>query len=374
MMQASVLNNDEKAIFALRSLYSKYGYTQYKMSKFEEYDLYVQNKDFLISDHIITFTDTNGKLMALKPDVTLSIIKNSKDLPGYVQKLYYNENVYRVSKGTRSFKEIMQVGLECIGDIDAYCIYEVLLLAAESLKEISPEAVLDISHLGILSALLTQLSVSREAEEAILKCLSEKSLHELEALCRANQVDPKVIEALKELLTTYGSPEEVLPRLDQLTRFPGVASAVAQLKEILAAFEGSPLKNMLRIDFSVVGNMNYYNGIVFKGFINGIPGSILSGGQYDKLMQKMGRRSGSIGFAVYLDLLERLGTSEEPYDADLVLLYNAETDLKTLAETIRQLTAAGKRVMAERSVPQKLRYRQLATLEEGEVKLLETNA
>ena len=122
----------EKVILALRSLYDGYGYTQYKMSKFEEYDLYARNKDFLISDGVITFTDTNGKLMALKPDVTLSIVKNSRDAVG-VQKLYYNENVYRISRGSQSFREIMQVGLECLGDIDDYCLTEVLFLAARSL-------------------------------------------------------------------------------------------------------------------------------------------------------------------------------------------------------------------------------------------------
>ena len=73
------------------------------MSKFEEYDLYTRNKDFLVSDSIITFTDTSGALMALKPDVTLSIIKDSADVDGSVKKVYYNENVYRVSKGTQSF-------------------------------------------------------------------------------------------------------------------------------------------------------------------------------------------------------------------------------------------------------------------------------
>ena len=86
----SVLKYEEKAVYGLRSLYRRYGYLPYKMSKFEEYDLYVRNKDFLVSDHIITFTDTYGKLLALKPDVTLSIIKNGKDTCG-VQKLCYNE-------------------------------------------------------------------------------------------------------------------------------------------------------------------------------------------------------------------------------------------------------------------------------------------
>jgi ATP phosphoribosyltransferase regulatory subunit len=111
----SVLKRDERAVFRLRSLYRKYGYTQYKMSKFEEYDLYVRNKNFLVSDHVITFTDTNGKLMAMKPDVTLSIVKNTKDVPGSVQKVYYNENVYRISKGGHSFRDFFRMLSNKIG-------------------------------------------------------------------------------------------------------------------------------------------------------------------------------------------------------------------------------------------------------------------
>jgi ATP phosphoribosyltransferase regulatory subunit len=75
----NVLKSEEKAMMNLRALYRKYGYTQYNMSKFEEYDLYVRNKNFLKSDQIITFNDLNGRLMALRPDVTLSIVKNTKD-------------------------------------------------------------------------------------------------------------------------------------------------------------------------------------------------------------------------------------------------------------------------------------------------------
>ena len=128
------LSFNEKVVYSLRSLYSSYGYSQYKMSKFEEYDLYAANKDFLISDSVITFTDTNGKLMALKPDVTLSIIKNIKDEPEALNKVFYNENVYRISGGSHTYKEIMQAGLECIGDIDLYDIYETVSLSAESLS------------------------------------------------------------------------------------------------------------------------------------------------------------------------------------------------------------------------------------------------
>ena len=143
-----VLRRDEQAIFSLRSLYRKYGYRQYKVNKFEEYDLYAHNKSFLVSESVLTFTDTNGKLMALKPDVTLSIIKNSKDSEPGLQKLFYNENVYRVSGAYGGFKEIMQAGLECIGKLDLYATSEVVMLAARSLATISDRWILDISISG----------------------------------------------------------------------------------------------------------------------------------------------------------------------------------------------------------------------------------
>ena len=109
---ADVLDKNETILYTLRKLYMDSGYKKYRMSKFEEYDLYVQNKDFLVSSNVITFNDIDGKLMALKPDVTLSIIKNTKDNDEGVQKLFYNENVYRASNETQSFKEIMQAGVE----------------------------------------------------------------------------------------------------------------------------------------------------------------------------------------------------------------------------------------------------------------------
>ena len=112
----NVLTRTERRIFALRTLYSRAGYRSYRMRKFEDYDLYSRNKDFLLSDRVITFTDTNGRLKALKPDVTLSIVKNIEDKPACLNRLFYDENVYRVSGSTGTFREIMQMGLECIGD------------------------------------------------------------------------------------------------------------------------------------------------------------------------------------------------------------------------------------------------------------------
>ena len=167
----SILKSDERAVFKLRALYREYGYNQFKMSKFEEYDLYSENKDFLVSDGVITFNDTNGKLLALKPDVTLSILKNFKDEAGAVERLYYNENVYRISETSHTYKEIMQTGLECIGDINGDNEAEVIILALKSLALISKTFVLDLSHVGLVSALLDGFGLEGEKRKAALNAV-----------------------------------------------------------------------------------------------------------------------------------------------------------------------------------------------------------
>lgn len=146
----SVFNKQEKIAFQLRELYASYSYEQFRMNKFEEYDFYAKKKDFLVSDNIITFTDTNGRLMALRPDVTLSIVRNTRDSDG-TKKLYYHENVYRPSDN--SFKEIPQVGVEVIGSVKHSDTVEIITLACKSLELLSDDYLLELSDEALFNAL-----------------------------------------------------------------------------------------------------------------------------------------------------------------------------------------------------------------------------
>lgn len=357
------LSYEERTLFLLRELYHRYGYSQYRMKKFEEYDLYAGNKDFLISENVLTFTDLNGKLMALKPDVTLSIVRCSPDRADCMQKVYYNENVYRTGGSTRTFREIPQAGLECIGPVDDYCVLEVLLLAAESLRCISERCVLEISHLDIVSALTDGLGVGADVRRRLLKCIGEKNRHELAEICAEAGADPAAAEKLSRLVSAGGTPQEVLPLLHAL---PCPAEAAAQLETIVAGFEAAGLSDMLRIDFSVMNDMRYYSGVVFRGYVYGVPVSVLSGGRYDRLLRKMGRSAGAIGFAVYLDELERFAPEPEATDADVLLVYGASDRPEEVCLAVRRLAAEGKRVLAQRSVPENARFGEIVYLADKE--------
>lgn len=297
----NIFTYEEQAVFTLRSLYGSHGYDRYKMSRFEEYDLYVRNKDFLVSDEVIAFTDRSGRLMALKPDVTLSIIKNTVDAPGVVQKLYYNENVYRVPEGSNSFKEIMQVGLECVGDLTPKDIAEVVLLAAKSLELLSARFVLDISHMGFVSAVLEACGFSAGSKKAAIKYMNQKNSHELQLLCNAEGAD---YDKISKILDCVGQPDLVLPRLRDVLTTKDEMDSYLELCRICQMLQTMGLNSNVQIDFSVGNNLKYYSGIVFRGYIDGVPTGILSGGQYDALLQKMGRSSKAVGFAIYVDQLQ----------------------------------------------------------------------
>lgn len=365
MNEASILKSEEAAVFKLRALYRRYGYLPFKMSKFEEYELYSRNKDFLISDRVITFNDTNGKLLALKPDVTLSIIKNGEDEQGVKQKVCYNENVYRVSGGTHQFKEIMQTGLECIGDIDIYDIFEVVSLAARSLALISEDFVLDMSHLGILSSVIDRIKGDGAFKREIARLVSEKNTHDMMRVCTEWGVNEEDARLLCELASVRGDMESVISRLLSICKTENELLALNEMKKLKDLLEKTEFYDKIRFDFSIVNDMNYYNGIVFKGFLSGICESVLSGGQYDKLMQRMGRRSGAVGFALYLDLLEGRASESGEFDVDALVLYGEGNDASEVISAVSSLAERGKSVSAQREIPKKLRYKECIDLRGG---------
>ncbi|MBR2861376.1 MAG: ATP phosphoribosyltransferase regulatory subunit [Clostridia bacterium] len=354
MIDEKILNNVELAIFKLRSLYNAYGYSQYKMSKFEEYDYYVKNKDFLISDRIITFTDTNGKLLALKPDVTLSIIKQVSE-SNSVQKLYYNENVYRVSGESHKFKEIMQTGLECVGKIGIYEICEVTALAIKSLECIDENYQLDISHAGFVQALLKEQGFEKETEEKVSEYISAKNSGGINKLLEKGEINETQAKIANALIVNYKNCAQVLEAVGEVGQ--EAKNAFDEFCRVLDCIGDLGKSENVNINFSLANNMSYYSGIVFKGYIQGIPTGVLSGGQYDKLMKKLKKDASAVGFAVYLDGFERHKLSNPEFDADVVLIKDASVSSAEILKTVEELSKNGESVLVLDKADSKIKSR-----------------
>ncbi|MBD5163038.1 MAG: hypothetical protein HDT14_13710 [Oscillibacter sp.] len=365
MLSSPSLRPDEQAGLLLRELYRRHGYQCYRMSRFEPYDLYAKNKSFLVSENILTFTDTDGRLMALKPDVTLSIIKNIQPAPHTLEKVCYHENVYRTSPASMGYREIMQTGLECVGDLDLASMGEAVALAAESLGLLSEAYLLDLGHVGLVSGLLEEAAeLDGDVRAGLLAELSRKNVPALRSLCARAGLAHDLAEKLCRLSRLYGPPAEILPQLKALVSGAEAAAALEELEGLCRILKRLGLLDRVRLDFSIVNDMRYYNGLIFRGYLPGLASGVLAGGRYDNLLRRMGKTGQAIGFAVYLDQLERL-EADGGYDVDVLLVYGPQDDPAAVAARAEELMAGGKSVRAERTVPQRLRYRELVRFSEG---------
>ena len=309
-LDLNILRPQERSALKLRMLYENCGFRQYHMGRFEEYGLYQENRRFLFSEQVITFTDLDGRLLALKPDVTLSVAKNAQVESGQCGRFYYSENVYRPSLESHTFKEISQMGLECIGAVDDAVTAQTVSLAVESLALMERPYVLEVSHMGFLTGLLAAVGAPESARGKLLGCIRDKNRHELQKAAAAAGLSPQGAEALCRVSALSGPWQEVLDAAEPLALNAPMGEAIAQLRTLFAALTAEGKAERVQIDLSLAGDMEYYNGLVLRGFLAGIPRAVLKGGRYDPLAAQFRKGAKAVGFALYLDELEREGRCE----------------------------------------------------------------
>ena len=291
------LPKDERTYLELGALYEKQGYALYKMKKFEEYSLYLDNRNFLGSESVLTFQGFGGKLMALKPDVTLSIVKNARVPEKGCLKLYYRESVYRTERGGTDFKEINQMGLECIGSLTEEDVRGICALAAESLSVIDEYYIFAVSHMGYLSALLDECGVADEKNRrAVIECLRARNAHDLPAVAG----EGADTDTLARVIGTDTDFSSALAVVISLAKGEGTRAAAEELVALYESFAATPYRGRIRLDLSIVNDVDYYNGMIFQGYVSRVPKMILSGGRYDGLLSRIGRAQGAMGFALNL--------------------------------------------------------------------------
>ena len=303
-LDLNILRPQEHLSLRLRMLYEQAGFRQYRMGRFEEYGLYQQNRRFLTSDQVITFTDLDGRLLALKPDVTLSIAKNAQVEEGGCGRFYYFENVYRPSQESHTFQEISQMGLECIGEVDDGITAQAVLLAGRSLALTGRDFVLEASHMGFVAGLLDAVGTPESARPRLLRCIRDRNLHELRAAAAEAGLSRQGTDALCRLDALAGDWETVLAQAEPIALNAAMGGALAELRTLCEALEAQG--QSLRLDLSLVNDMEYYNGLVLQGYVAGLPRAVLKGGRYDPLAEQFRSGAKAVGFALYLDELERL--------------------------------------------------------------------
>ena len=333
-----------------------------KTSKFEKYDFYVNNKYFFNSSGMITFTDINGDLLALKPDNTFSIAKSLRVGLDEVKKIYYYDDVYRMCGKTKLYEKIMQYGVECIGHLDLYNFCEIIGLAADSLNYISNESVLNISHLGVVLSLLRNFNIEEMQRIQLLKFIEDKNARGIETMCNIMEIPDDVIVEILSLISAYGPVNIVIPKLKNKIKNEYALKYLDELDYIVKAVQ-SKTKVKIIVDMSITTvYMNYYDGIIFKGFIKDISRNVVMGGQYNKLMRCSDRNISAVGFGIYLDLIRKVNKVE--HDIDVFILYNDNDDVKKVYQKVRSLIYEGNSASAGKNIDRSLNIKRVINFSE----------
>jgi ATP phosphoribosyltransferase regulatory subunit len=180
--------------------------------------------------------------------------------------------------------------------------------------------------------------------EQLLARVGDRSESEIRRLCDEYGLDGVFTEKLAGLAGLYGAVSERIYDLRALSVNDETDSAIEELEQVCRIARRLGASGDMNIDFSIVNDMNYYSGITFQGFIEGIPAAVLSGGRYDKLLRRFGKFSGAIGFAVYADMLEGARGDADLPDADVLLLRGEGDDPLEIADAVRDITNGGESV------------------------------
>ncbi len=340
-MNANLIN-ENSIVSNLINIYERFGFKKIKLSKFEDYNLYNNNKDFLQTEHILTFMNLNGNLKSLRPDVTLSIVKKVlKDNEKETQKIYYIEDIYKIV--SNEYEEIPQVGVEIIGKLNNYSNLEIISMAIESLKSINKNYILEISNIDFISAIFDEINLEENLKIEMLNNIYLKNKHDLEKLLNKN-VDGKYKKYILSFIELSGNYKDILKKLKSLIINKKMQKSYEELKSLSFVFELYNNFDKILLDFSIESQLGYYNGIIFKGYIKESNDIILSGGRYDKLLNKFNSNKNAIGFAIYMDKLYEKNKSSDYID--ILILYKSG-DENILLNEVRKFMNKNKKVRVD---------------------------
>ena len=340
------MSKKDLVLLNIRKMYDSYGYKKISLPSFEEYDLYNENKDF-IDRNVLTVMSPNGKLLALRPDITLSVAKKiSKEQSLKYSKIYYQENTYNLTKYV-GYEEDEQLGIELIGKESTFLDFEIINLAVKSLDIINKKSMIVLSHAGFISSIFENFDLEYEIKEQILDCINRKNSHDIQKILKKNEHISenvkKLIYKIPELSGNLENIEKELLKYEINGNTKKILSELKQLNSLLMKFYK---KSKIIFDFSVVKNLNYYNGIILQGYIEGFPNVILTGGRYDKLFEKFGVDTGAVGFAILTDGLKGYYKDTDKKDFEVLIAYD-DSDFEKLVEIVNDFQKKGLRVRTE---------------------------
>ena len=284
-----------------------FGYHDIQTPTFEYFDVFRKEIGTIPSKDLYKFFDKEGNTLVLRPDITPSIARvaatlfGEEDLP--IRLCYTGNTFINHSNNQGRLREVTQMGAELIGDDSVEADAEMLAMVIESMLAIGlKEFQLSVGHLGFFQSLIEDAALDEEARERVVELINNRNYFGVEEYLDSIMVKRSSKEAFAALGNLVGGVE-VLAKAKNIAPNSSGIMAVKRLEKIYDILTLYGVEKFVTFDLSMTGNYGYYTGIIFRGYTFGTGDAVVKGGRYDHLLEKFGKTSASIGFAIVIDEL-----------------------------------------------------------------------
>lgn len=288
------------------------GYTHIEPSTFENFEKFISLNKKIKKESMVKVLNGGSDVLVLRPDNTTNIIK--KLIPRWQEgtklKLFYNSTVFRNNPNS-NIREINQMGIEYLGETPAKADREVLGLALDILNRFNGGFILEISNSKYIRGLFEAINLDEVQEKHLKDLIYHKNKFELIAYVETLNLEKGLHDCLSSILDLQGDISNIAKKAKSYYKNRTMEEALEELKVIKNFIEEKGYSQYVHFDLSMVTELDYYDGIIFKGYYPNSFKDIISGGRYDSFTEDFGRLVPAIGFSLDLDELTEINCKKK---------------------------------------------------------------
>lgn len=306
---------------AARGVFKEHGYRMVETPMFEYFDVYNVSTPTQ-AENMFKFFDTNGRMLALRPDVTTSVARmaatkcQSSSLPikiSYLGSAFRNEENFSQTRQ----REFTQAGIELIGDASVSADAEVIEVAIDTLlKSGLNNFQIDLGQVEFFKGLVEQAGISEDESDEIRTHINDKDFIAVQTVLGSLNIDEYTKNIFLNLPTMFGGIEIIDEMLKDEQLNSRSKDALKNLKDVYSLLAVRGLDKYISFDLGMVQNIDYYTGIILRGFTYGVAFPVCSGGRYDNLIAKFGRDLPATGVAIGIERLMSALSDEKSGSSD----------------------------------------------------------
>jgi ATP phosphoribosyltransferase regulatory subunit len=313
----------------LRNIFRSSGYQEIETPTFEFYDVFSEDSDKTPQETMFKFFDQQGRILVLRPEITIPVARISatkcKDISAPIRYSYIGNTFNYTELGGGKQKEFTQAGIEMVGVNTPEADAEIIATAISAVKAMGLESFqIDIGQVEFFKGLMEEAGIADNDIEQMRILIDRKDFLGVEELVKGQDIKEDLKELIFSLPRLFGSID-VIEKVEKITMNERSINALNSLRKVLQILDDYGYSKYVSVDLGMVRSLNYYTGIIFRGFTYGAGFPILSGGRYDSLVGKFGKSTPAIGFSLGVNMimmaLDRQKIESEKPKTDTLVCY-----------------------------------------------------